>query len=69
MGKSLACVILQKKYETAVTATEGRVIIWTRELKSVPYHELKCRTDKSMEMEVFHSEDEFISEIRSQSCG
>ena len=39
-GKSLACVILQNKYEKAVTETEGKVIVWNKELKLVPYHEL-----------------------------
>lgn len=45
-GKSLACVILQNKYEKAVTETEGKVIVWNKELKLVPYHELSAGQTK-----------------------
>ena len=50
-GKSLACVILQNKYEKAVTETEGKVIVWNKELKLVPYHELSAgQTRDGMEV-------------------
>ena len=56
-GKSLACVILQNKYEKAVTETEGKVIVWNKELKLVPYHELSAGQTRDG-MEVFHNEDD-----------
>ena len=56
-GKSLACVILQNKYEKAVTETEGKVIVWNKELKLVPYHELSAGQTRDG-VEVFHNEDD-----------
>ena len=56
-GKSLAYVILQNKYEKAVTETEGKVIVWNKELKLVPYHELSAGQTRDG-MEVFHNEDD-----------
>ena len=53
--KNLAITLYQIK--KAVTETEGKVIVWNKELKLVPYHELSAGQTRDG-MEVFHNEDD-----------
>lgn len=63
--KSLYCVILQDKYEEAVSETEGKVIIWNQELKLVPYHEISSGQTRDGK-EVFHNEeDSYLRSVHS----
>ena len=63
--KSLYCVILQDKYEEAVSETEGKVIIWNQELKLVPYHEISSGQTRNGK-EVFHNEeDSYLRSVHS----
>lgn len=62
---SLYCVILQDKYEEAVSETEGKVIIWNQELKLVPYHEISSGQTRDGK-EVFHNEeDSYLRSVHS----
>lgn len=53
---SLYSLIMQDKYERAVTETEGKVITWKNQLKLVPYHEISAGDTRDGE-EVFHSKE------------
>lgn len=62
---SVHSAVMQKNYETAVIATESRVITWAGELKTVPYHELSAGRTRAGE-EVFHSDDSlYLKSVQS----
>ncbi len=65
--KNLYQILLNRKYEDAVTQTEGMVLSVDQELKLIPYHELSAGRTRNGEECLYDSEYAYLKSVESSA--